>query len=240
MCYPRTSDMIPTLIDNKIIDYSDVVGTSLVGAAPTISSFSTKHLVSMDWTKTTVRRYENHFFENQVLGFDVPYTWGLPLAEACLTIVIWHCRKPLNQWRRSFQMKAALPLANRHVAGSDCSRKTRPRTMWIAWFMMTSSNGNIFRVTGPLCGNSLVTGEFPAQRPETWSFDVFFDLQRNKRLNKQCEAGDLRHYRAHYDVIVMCHFSLTMTTGIANKVNVTRSCHKLIWQKVCVWKQRCQ
>ena len=34
-------------------------------------------------------------------------------------------------------------------------------------------------------GNSPVTGEFPAQRPVTWSFDVFFDLRPNKRLSKQ-------------------------------------------------------
>ena len=30
-----------------------------------------------------------------------------------------------------------------------------------------------------------VTGEFPAQRRVTWSFDVFFDLHPNKRLSKQ-------------------------------------------------------
>ena len=34
-------------------------------------------------------------------------------------------------------------------------------------------------------GNSPVTGEFPAQRPVTWSFDVFFDLRLNKPLSKQ-------------------------------------------------------
>ena len=45
--------------------------------------------------------------------------------------------------------------------------------------MMTSSNGNIFRVTGHLCG------EFTTQRPVTRSFDVFFDLRLNKRLSKQ-------------------------------------------------------
>ena len=59
---------------------------------------------------------------------------------------------------------------------------------------MTSSNGNIFRITGHLCGefpgpqwagNSPVPSEFPAQRPVTRSFDVFFDLRLNKRLNKQ-------------------------------------------------------
>ena len=51
--------------------------------------------------------------------------------------------------------------------------------------MMTSSNGNIFRVTGPLCREFTGPGEFPAQRPVTRSFDVFFDLRPNKRLSKQ-------------------------------------------------------
>ena len=50
---------------------------------------------------------------------------------------------------------------------------------------MTSSNGNIFRVTGPLCGEFTGPGEFPTQRPVTRSFDVFFDLRLNKRLSKQ-------------------------------------------------------
>ena len=34
-------------------------------------------------------------------------------------------------------------------------------------------------------GNSPVPGEFPAQRPVTRSFNVFFDLCLNKRLSKQ-------------------------------------------------------
>ena len=34
-------------------------------------------------------------------------------------------------------------------------------------------------------GSSPVSGEFPAQRPVTRSFDVFFDLHPNKRLSKQ-------------------------------------------------------
>ena len=40
---------------------------------------------------------------------------------------------------------------------------------------MTSSNGNMFRVTGHL----------PAQRPVTRSFDVLFDLGLNKQLTQQ-------------------------------------------------------
>ena len=49
--------------------------------------------------------------------------------------------------------------------------------------MMTSSNGNMFRVTGHLCGE--FSGEFLAQRPVTRSIDVFFDLRRIKRLYKE-------------------------------------------------------
>ena len=46
--------------------------------------------------------------------------------------------------------------------------------------MMTPSNGNFFRVTGPLCG------EFTGHRgPVTRSFVVFFDLHLNKQLSKQ-------------------------------------------------------
>ena len=38
--YCQTSNIIHTLIGNKIVDPSDVVGASPVGAAPTTSSFS--------------------------------------------------------------------------------------------------------------------------------------------------------------------------------------------------------
>ena len=51
--------------------------------------------------------------------------------------------------------------------------------------IMKSSNGTIFRVTGPLCGEFTGSGEFPAQRPVTRSFDVFFDLRLSKLLSKQ-------------------------------------------------------
>ena len=37
-----------------------------------------------------------------------------------------------------------------------------------------------------LCaGKSPVTGEFPAPRPVTRSFDIFFDIRLNKRMSKQ-------------------------------------------------------
>ena len=39
--YRKTSNIRLTLWANKIVDHSDVVGASPVGAAPTTSSFST-------------------------------------------------------------------------------------------------------------------------------------------------------------------------------------------------------
>ena len=59
----------------------------------------------------------------------------------------------------------------------DVTRRSRTNNR-----MMTSLNGNIFRVSGPLCEE--FTGEFPSQRPVTRSFDVFFGLRLNKRLSK--------------------------------------------------------
>ena len=53
------------------------------------------------------------------------------------------------------------------------------RTSWYRHQMET------FSALLALCaGNSPVTGEFPAQRPVTRSFDVFFDPRLNKQLNK--------------------------------------------------------
>ena len=77
--------------------------------------------------------------------------------------------------------------------------------------MVTSSRGNIFRVTGPCAGNSPVTGEFSSPRPVTRSFDVFIDLRLNKVLSKQSWGWwsgtssrslwrDMRHKLLVYDM----------------------------------------
>ena len=39
--YRQTSNISRTLVGNKIVDHSDVVGASPLGVAPTASSFST-------------------------------------------------------------------------------------------------------------------------------------------------------------------------------------------------------
>ena len=68
-----------------------------------------------------------------------------------------------------------------YIAFGCCSEgvSTRLRASWWRHQMET------FSALLALCaGNSPVPGEFPAQRPVTRSFDVFFDLRPNKRLSK--------------------------------------------------------
>ena len=58
--YHQTFNIRRPLEGTKIVDHSDVFGASPVGAAPTPYTFSTLHLASMDWVKTTATRDENH------------------------------------------------------------------------------------------------------------------------------------------------------------------------------------
>ena len=52
-------------------------------------------------------------------------------------------------------------------------------------------------------GISSVTGEFPAQRQVTRSFDIYFDMACIKGWVNNRKAGDLRRHRSNYDVTVM-------------------------------------
>ena len=71
-------------------------------------------------------------------------------------------------------------------------------------YMMTSSNGNIFCVTGHLCGEFTGPRWIPHTKTsdaELWCFSLIC-VWINGWVNTR-GAGDLRRYRAHYDVIVM-------------------------------------
>ena len=70
--------------------------------------------------------------------------------------------------------------------------------------MMTSSNGNIFRVTGHLCGEFTGLRWIPHTKDseaEFWCFSLICTWT-NGWVNNG-EAGDLRRHRAHYNVSVM-------------------------------------
>ena len=86
-----------------------------------------------------------------------------------------------------------------------------------------------------------VPGEFPAQRPVTRSFDVFFDLRLNKRLSKQprgwwfeTPAWSLWRHRNDQSFV-----SITTATEIriflnmsSNCLSSTKSCSKYIFCKL--------
>ena len=88
--------------------------------------------------------------------------------------------------------------------------------------MMTSSNGNIFHVTGPFVWG---IHRWPVISPHKgqWRGALMFSLicgGMNDWVNNR-EAGDLRRHRAHHDVTVMCPRSETPCY----------SCdHKLTWR----------
>ena len=65
-----------------------------------------------------------------------------------------------------------------------------------------------------------LNGEFPPQKPVTRSFDLFFDLRLDKDWINYRGVGDLRRYRAHFDVTVM----LTLFLRV-----------KLTTSKYCFW-----
>ena len=73
-------------------------------------------------------------------------------------------------------------------------------------------------------GNSPVTGEFPAQRPVTRSFDVLFDLRLNKRLSKQSWGWwfetQSRPLWRHYNAILCCYLRTVMPPEFSASVSL--------------------
>ena len=82
------------------------------------------------------------------------------------------------------------------------------RLQLFALYMMTSSNRNIFRVTGHLCGNSPITGDFPAQRPMTRSFYASLICAWINGWVNNREGGDFRRHCAQYDITVLTTYPL--------------------------------
>ena len=133
---------------------------------------------------------------------------GLSPGRRCCNIVNSRSRNRL-QWNLNLKMSSVkwrpfclgLHMLNGHTAERDVEGMRQfYHGMLVHNVMITSWNGNIFRVTGPLCGEFTGPGEFPTQRPVTRSFDVFFDLCPNKRLSKQPWGW---WFGGHYGISVM-------------------------------------
>ena len=110
----------------------------------------------------------------------------------------------INAFRSWQPLKSFLSSGWRLINVANTSQKKEPIigeqaviTMMTKLFMMTSSNGKNFRVTGHLCGNSPYQGQ--------WRGGLMFSLicaWVNGWVNNR-DAGDLRRHRTHYAVTVM-------------------------------------
>ena len=90
-------------------------------------------------------------------------------------------------------------------------------------FMKTSSNETLSILLTFCAGNSPVTGEFPAQRPVTWSLGVFFELRLNKRLSIQSRRRWFetppRSLWRHCNVIVLQAHTVALKTESCHNAN---------------------
>ena len=203
--YPQTSNINRTWLGYKIVDHSDAFGAASVATVPTASSFSTSHL-TMDCAKTTPRRKVEHV--NLGIWWVFYYRFdGMWLSRLVFSTIcfinpkraaichLWFCRYFqmhffCKKYWSFFSIQILMAHADLVWVGyertnvSEALMKDNLQSKVHLKIMMTSSNRNIFRVTG-CAGNSPVSDDFPAQRPVTRSFYVFFDLRLNKRLSKQ-------------------------------------------------------
>ena len=87
---------------------------------------------------------------------------------------------------------ATLPPTKSHHILLQCkSFRAKPLFSWkldVTCLLLSSwwsHQMETFSVLLAICAGDSVSGKFPAQRPVTRSFDVFFDLRLNERLSKQ-------------------------------------------------------
>ena len=115
----------------------------------------------------------------------------------------------------SFQSKdiSLTLVCNRfHIAGINCERSAIKKLLNVPFIltMMTSSNENLFRVTGLFAGNSPVTGDghrwnllTKASEAGLWCF-LWSKPWINGWVNNR-EPGDLRRHCPHYEVnLIQC------------------------------------
>ena len=117
----------------------------------------------------------------------------MPVVITCHRFSINPISHPVGLWYRSMEYFCMKKYSN-NVVQYDPTIRT----------MMTSSNGTIFRVTGPLCGKFTCHRWIPltkASDVELWCF-LWSAPWINGWVNNRV-VGYLRRHRAHCDVIVM-------------------------------------
>ena len=118
-----------------------------------------------------------------------------------LDIWLWHCSYFVRCWPWNLLLEQQSP---RHGYRGQCLKSRcdaiadviSTKATFSEIFMMTSSNGNIFRVTGHLCGEFAGPRWFPhtkASNVELWCFSLVC-ARINGWVNTG-PAGDLRRHR---------------------------------------------
>ena len=107
----------------------------------------------------------------------IPLTKGQERGN-CFQLMTSSCEQLLAGWSKTIYLWFK-KLGDKIVTGYTLVYHT-----WHL-YMMTTSNGNIFRVAGTLWGESTGDRWIPSHRPVWWSVDVFFDVRLNKQLSRQ-------------------------------------------------------
>ena len=149
LTFPQTSDLSRALEGNRIVDHSDVVGASPVGAAPTTSSFWTYQLASTYCSKTTARREEKRL---------IPLIWKAYIR--CLTVIcIVVCAK--TRWNNiDCHITYYLSIYFRHAYHLDiCTGYL----LISSWTYLTISFNAVFlrKLTSNLVGTISTVNDYP-------------------------------------------------------------------------------
>ena len=99
-------------------------------------------------------------------------------------------------------------------------------------FMMTSSNGNIFRITGPLCVRGIYRSPVNSphtERPVTRSCDLFFNLRLNNRLSKQSR----RRWSETPTRSFWCHCNVLGRNEFNMRICIVCKCVSAVWPDPC-------
>ena len=111
------------------------------------------------------------------------YCWPImlwrSLTDACVAILSLFDINSYAQWVR-YDITSVIYTDSTNVDLKSCTFFSFWCSTWWRHQMETISASLVI-----CAGNSSVTSEFPAQRPVTRSFDVFFYLRLNKRFSKQ-------------------------------------------------------
>ena len=129
-------------------------------------------------------------------------TGGKPLAETNESQLYWRINASPSRGVSLKIITALFHFGNPQPMGRQPSFES---CIIIFLNMMTSSNGNIFRVTGHSCGEFTGHRWIPctkASDAELWCFLSLICTWINAWVNNS-EGDDLRRQHAHYDVTVM-------------------------------------